>query len=113
MSFVLTKNVTITCGHFGVVTTSAGQMKLTVAQNGVLVSTDVSGKSVAGCQTKPDPNTLQPKICTICTVTGGLSSKLTVNHQPVLLSTMKGTTDGTALPVILTVNEPQTRLVAS
>jgi hypothetical protein len=69
--------------------------KLTVKLSPVLTESGIDGKAVTGCKitdvTGPPPST---HCKFVGKVTAGLATKLTVGKQPVVLDSLKGTTDG-------------------
>jgi hypothetical protein len=104
MSNVLTLASTVLCGtaapllHGGKVVT-VSLAKLTVNSSSVLTQTSIAPQLVDlglnKCQTPVDNSGHKP--CTsVNSVSGGMSTKLTVNGQPVMLETVagKGVTDG-------------------
>lgn len=116
MPAVATQASTVTCGHLGTVTT-VGTSKLTVAGSPVLLAAGVVGGTVSNCTTVP--NTVAPisKTClTVLSVTNppSLSAKLTIAGAPVVLATLKGTTDGVVAgtpQALLGAVVPQTKLI--
>ena len=115
MPGVLTAGSSVKCLHQGTVQLSAGQQKLKVAGNAVLVMGDLMGKSISAC---PVPTAGPPptKPCTTTTaMLAGTAAKLKVDGKPVLLETANGTTDGLApAPGTWSVQSAaQTKLTAS
>ena len=121
MPLVLTMPDTVRCGHtlppkLGIVTTSSAA-KLKVNGNAVLLMDSIASKSVADCATVAASDVSGPtaKPCTaVSAVTAGQSLKLKVGGQPVMLATLKGSTDGMVAkiaPQILLAGLPnQTKL---
>lgn len=95
MSLALTEKSTLNCLHQGSVKLTSKQSKLKVAGTNVLVAGDLTGASISGCSTTPDPNTATLKCLLILTAIGGVSSKLKVSGAGVLLETIQGQTTGT------------------
>jgi len=110
MPNVLTVNSTVGCGHpppppgSGVVQVTS-DARLRVAGGSVLLLAGVSGRTVSSaCGTQPATGFVK---CTqVTSVSGGLSTKLTVGKLAVLLSSLKGGTNG------LVSNAPQLLLAA-
>jgi len=75
--------------HGGAIATSSSA-KLKVNGAAVLLRTGI-GSSVSGCKT---PSTSSSKPCVSATISGGEASKLTAGGRPVMLDSLKGTTDG-------------------
>lgn len=103
MGFVLTEAGTVSCGSGGKATLK-GSAKLTV--NGadaapdkapkVLRLADLTGANIVGCPAdKPQAGTTQ---CRSAAATGG-AEKLTVGREPVILDTVKVTSEGVHPPV--------------
>ena len=114
MAEVLTTGSTVDCGHTGTVSTS-GASKLKVAGNAVLLEDGVSGKSVSACVTQNVTNTGMKQCTTVTSVTMGKATKLKVGGAPVLLSSLKGATDGTvggSPQMLLKATAGQTKLKA-
>lgn len=109
--YVLTESSTIDCGHGGKVDKTAQSKLMVAGKGGVLIKSDVSGKSVSPACTKKDPNKGEIQ-CSICTVTQGEAGKLTVGGFPVLLESLQGTAVGTPGGT-LKAQASQTKLTAS
>lgn len=94
MAFVLTlkPGSTVSCGHGPGDVATAGMAKLQVNGASVLLEASVVGMPVSVCGT---PAASGAKPCSsVVSVALGRSSKLQVGGFPVLLDTLKGTTDG-------------------
>lgn len=102
MFFVLTESSTISCSHMGTVKLIAGQSKLVVKGNKVMVDGDLNGAVISGCTTIPDPNTTTVKCLSVSTVVGGVAENLKVSGKGVLLENIQGQTNGTVSGVIQT-----------
>ena len=100
---VLTKASSVECGHPpgppgppGLVTTVSAA-KLKVTQQSVLLEDSIARQGITGCKTTPKADSSGP-IDTTCTqvsaVTEGRANKLKVGGAPVILETLKGTSDG-------------------
>ncbi|MDF2619206.1 MAG: hypothetical protein K0S00_1865 [Xanthobacteraceae bacterium] len=110
MSRVLTMAAAIACPHGGMATITSGRSKLTVDGSPVLTAADLVGASFLGC-TNAGPGLVPCK--TIVSVVAGLSARLLVDGQPVLLDTATGLTDGLPGPFPWTVRSAgQTKLEA-
>ncbi len=108
MPKVLTLASTVLCGpaapslHGGKVITKS-LARLTVNNSSVLTQSSIAPQSVdAGankCQTPINTNTGQKPCSSVTTVSAGMSTKLTVNGQPVMLETVtgNGVTDGSPI----------------
>jgi hypothetical protein len=97
MSLVLTEQSSLECANFGTVKLVATQSKLTVAGAKVLVTGDLSGAPITGCQILPEPppmGSTSVKCLTIVSAEGGVSAKLKVAGKGVLLETIQGKTSG-------------------
>ena len=97
MPKVLTTSSEVECVDKATVKLSAGQQKLKVAGNAVLVMGDLVGASVSGCPitVKPPPPGPVTKPCKkTLSMLKGEASKLKVDGKPVLLATAQGLTDG-------------------
>lgn len=96
MSTVLTAGAVVLCGHpSGVVTvTSSAVLTVGAAENPVLIETDLTTASVAGCLLGAGGAAGNASCTKILTVTEGRSSTLQVNGQPVLLDSLAGGTNG-------------------
>jgi hypothetical protein len=95
MGAALTESSTVTCQNNGSVRLSAGQSKLTVDGNKVLVDGDLSGASISACTTVTDPNTAALQCATVSSAMGGVAGKLKVSGKGVLLESIQGLTQGT------------------
>lgn len=115
MPAVATLADVVTCGHSGKVVV-VGTPKLTVGGNPVLLAAGVAGGVVTGCITPIVTTTPPSKPCSkvlLVTSPPSLSTKLKVGAAPVVLSTLKGTTDGVVggtPQVLLSVTVAQTLL---
>lgn len=109
MGAALTEASTVKCAHAGSVQLSAGQSKLTVNGNKVLVDGDLTGASINTCST---PITSSSSPCQSATpLPGGVAAKLKVDGKGVLLEDIKGLTDGVGAPPNWSVESAgQTRL---
>jgi hypothetical protein len=95
MPRALTEGSTLVCLHLGTVQLTAGQSKLRVNGERVLIEGDLSGAMIAGCKTVADPNSKTAPCLSISSVINGVATKLKVSGQRVLLETITGLTDGT------------------
>jgi hypothetical protein len=100
MSYVLIENSTVTCSHDGKTKLIAGQSKLTVQGNKVLVEGDLDGAMISGCKTVPDPNTSTLQCLSVSSALGGVAGKLKVSNKGVLLEDIQGQTSGTVSTII-------------
>jgi hypothetical protein len=115
MPKVLTTAATVVCSHQGrVQIPSAGQSKLKVGTDSVLVDGDLVGKTISGCLNNPTPANPSFKPCTSTTsMLAGTASKLKADSKAVLLENANGATDSTP-PGTWSVQAPgQTKLEAS
>ena len=96
MPKVLTQGSTLKCLHQGTVVLKAGQTKLTVDGQAVLVEGDLDGAMISGCLTPNAPAATPPtKPCmTVVSVTTPAATKLKIGGKAVLLETAAGMTDG-------------------
>ena len=88
---------TVTCGHTPGKVQTQSLAKLKVNGSPVLLQTNINGQPVTGCGTLPasDVSGVTAKPCTsVSAVSAGAALKLKVNEQPVMLETLKGSTDG-------------------
>lgn len=111
MSNVLTENGEVKCGHQGKASVS-GAPKLKVNGASVLLMEGVKSKSIDGCKT-PDDTSKSTKPCKTVVSATGEATKLKVNGQGVLLDSLKGITDGTPTPTLLSAQAGQTKLQAT
>jgi hypothetical protein len=113
-NFVLTMASDVFCGplppHGGKVVT-ASVSKLSVDHHPVLVENGNDKKLISKtfkCQIVPEPGPPKSEPCKkVLSITVGTATKLTVQHQPVILDSLKGTTDGEVADVT-----PQTAMYA-
>lgn len=94
---VLTMASLVACGHSPGRVTIVSTAKLKVTQNSVLLEESIAQKDVTGCSTKPasDSSGTTHITCTeVSAVTEGQATKLKVGGAPVILETLKGTTNG-------------------
>lgn len=114
MAGVLTAASTLQCIHKGTLVVQASQQALTVDGQPVLVQADLLAATVAGC-TNNNPAAGQAPCLAVTAVSAGLSSTLSVGHQPVVLETAQGLTNGTPpAPVMWQVaSAGQTKLGAT
>jgi hypothetical protein len=92
--------------HTGTITFTTGSSLLTVSGAETVVSGQEAGLTIAGClHQMPNPAATPPKLTAPCTVTqgatDGISRKLTVHGQGVLLEGATGpatTTDAAEMP---------------
>lgn len=97
MPGVLTKLSTVTCGHTapgkpGTVQVQSSA-KLRVKDSPVLLAASINGQPVTLCGTPPS-STAIPCLF-VKAVSAGAALKLKIGGQPVMLETLKGSTDGT------------------
>lgn len=90
----LTTGAQVACAHQGSVVLSAGQSKLTVNGQPVLIQGDLVGAVVGGCTTPTDSSGNKTCLAT-SSASGGVAQKLTVNGVGVLTDGHSGQTDGT------------------
>ncbi len=116
MPAVATKASTVTCGHVGIVATG-GTSKLTVAGSPVLLAAGVQNMAVSTtCTIVPNTGPPASSKCTIVTGVANppsLATKLFVAGAPVVLATLKGSTNGViagAPQTLLSATVPQTLL---
>ena len=102
MSFVLVKGGTLKCVHGGMIHITAGDPRLTVSNNGAVLSGMESGLSFAAgsppCSNTTTDPTPKPAPCTTMAATAGKATKLQVGSMPVLLDTATGQTVPAAQP---------------
>jgi hypothetical protein len=94
MPNVLTTHSTVRCGHGPGLVLVQSQAKLAVGGGPVLLRASIADQTVmvSGCK----PPTTNDKPCLhVSEVSAGISAKLKVDGQPVILETLKGSTDGT------------------
>jgi hypothetical protein len=97
MAKVLTLTSSVVCGHPGGKVTMTSVTKLQVNGSPVLLEDGIVLKGVTGCGTPPASDISGPtaKPClTVSAITAGRATKLKVNGRPVMLETLKGSTDG-------------------
>jgi len=97
MPKVMTMLSTVTCGHPPGKVQTQSPAKLKVNGSPVLLQASINGKPVAGCGTPPasDASGVTAKPCTsVSAVSAGTALKLKITGQPVMLETLKGSTDG-------------------
>jgi hypothetical protein len=107
MANVLTSASSITCGHEGQIS-STSAANLTIDGNPVLIEI---GSTVSDTCKLQDSNS--SKKCATAIAEGGKAAKLCVDGSPVMLHTVKGTTNGYPPPGMITVDAKQTKLTAS
>lgn len=107
---VLTAMSTVQCGHGGSVLLGKGAARLLVLGKPVLLKRDVEGRDIGqDCGTKPSATTAP---CTkVLSVTQGLSTKLRVDGEGVLLEDLQGTTTGAPMG-LLAASSGQSKLKA-
>jgi hypothetical protein len=112
MGAVLTESSSVACGHTpGTVQLRAGQSKLTVNGNKVLVDGDLMGASISSCST---PSTQSSSPCaTVSSTVGGVAQKLTVGGKGVLLDNITGVTSGVPPGSLSVSNAGQTKLTTT
>lgn len=100
---VLTLDAYVPCQHHpGEVRLSAQQTYATIGQRPILVEGDPLYKPVQKCAV-PSPN----KPCSLTIqVTEGYSSFVRISGRPIVLSTLRGQTDGTMLPATFHASTP-------
>jgi hypothetical protein len=100
MAAVLTESSTLACGDAGSLKLNAGQSKLTINGNKVLVQGDLDGATVERCPTPDNANPPSKKCTLVSSTIGGVAGKLTVDGKGVLLESIQGLTDGLVGPKI-------------
>jgi hypothetical protein len=116
MAKVLTTDSSVTCGHKGKVRTEGAKL-LKVNGKPVLLESGVVRKAIPGppdpdaCTTVEDTSKGTKKCGSVQSLMAGQAKKLTVKGSPVLLDTLKGTTDGTP-PGTLEVSVEHEKLTA-
>jgi hypothetical protein len=91
MAYAVTTGGSVKCTHQGTVALEAGQTKLTAGGKPVLGPLDLVGAAIAGCGQVGTGVTPCSQVTSVLT---GTTTKLRVNHQPVLLDTATGVTNG-------------------
>ena len=112
MPAALTESSKLACGHTGTVQLRAGQSKLTVNGNKVLVMGDLTGADVSGCTVVTNPQAGTKQCLKVSSAAGGVATKLKVGGKGVLLETIAGTTDGTPVPAWTVQSAGQSKLKA-
>lgn len=108
MGAVLTETSSVKCNHTGSVQLRAGQSKLTVNGNKVLVDGDLNGATISSCTT---PSTQSSSPCaTVTSALGGVAQKLKVGGSGVLLDTITGPTSGVPPATFSVTDAGQTKL---
>ncbi len=90
--YVLTTASTITCENSGTVTTKSSA-KLTVKGNPVLLKSEISQWSIAGCL-QTNANAGEVQCAKVVSASGGDSARLKSMGETVLLDGLDGTTNG-------------------
>jgi hypothetical protein len=102
MSFVLVKGGTLQCTHGGVITLTLGDPRLTVKDNGAVLSGMEGGLSFASgsppCNNKTTDTNAAPAPCITTPASAGQARKLSVGATPVLLDSATGTTQPSVQP---------------
>src|SRR5262245_9166921 len=93
MPYVLTEGSVLQCVHGGSVKVQASQSKLKVDDKAVLLQRDLLAATVSNC---PNKNVAagQVQCVKVASITGGISTELKVDGQPVMLETATGQTNG-------------------
>jgi hypothetical protein len=100
----------LVCGHLAGTVITVSSAKLKVLGESVLLRSSIEKQQVIGCQLKPPPNgTIACQ--TVMAVQKGLAAKLSVGGAPVVLATLKGTTNG-SIPTDVPPT-PQSHLAAT
>jgi hypothetical protein len=110
MAAVLTTSSDVKCGHGAGKVTVQSSTKLAVNGSRALIKSSIELKAVGMCSTAPSSDASGPidVTCTSVTSVGaGEAAKLTAGGRPVVLETLKGTTNG------LVTKTPQDKLTAS
>jgi len=96
MPEVLTTASDLRCSHGGSLVITASQDKFTVDGQSVLLLSDIAGATISKCPIKQTNST---KPCQkVATVAAGLSTRLQVGTESVMLATAQGLTDGLPTP---------------
>ena len=98
MSLAVTESGQVKCLHQGSVQLQAGQSKLTVDGNKVLIDGDLATASISGCVTPDDAPHGNIPCKNVATSIAGVAMKLTVGGKGVILDAIGGLTNG-ATPV--------------
>jgi hypothetical protein len=93
MPSVLTTLSNVTCGHPPGLAQVQSQAKLAVGGGPVLLEAGIRSQRITACGTPLSTNSIPCQL--VSSVTAGLSTKLRAGGQPVVLQTLKGTTNGT------------------
>lgn len=87
------------CSHGGTISFTSGSSKLTVGGAAVVVSGQEAGVTISAC---PAQTSSSPPVSSPCTVTSsatqGVSTKLTVGGQGVILDNAQGSTVNPSVP---------------
>ncbi|MFD0920112.1 hypothetical protein [Saccharopolyspora rosea] len=108
---VLTTASRVTCGHPPGAVHAAGRAKLAVGGSPVLRRADLDGAAVENCGIQPASDASGPtavKCLAVTGITAGVSSRLRVGGEPVLLDSLAGKTNG-----MLAKKTPQELLAAT
>lgn len=98
MPKVLTAASQLECAHGGKLQVTAGQSKLKVGGDAVLLQPDILAATISGCTT-PTNATPPTKPCMkVMGLDGGLSQTLKVDGVAVVLETATGSTEGVSIP---------------
>lgn len=112
MGLVLSGNAVIRCSHGGTVRATPSQQALKVDGTAVLVQSDLTAASIAGC-TNTDARAGQAPCLRIVSVAAGLARRLKAGGQPVVLDDATGPTSSTPPGTFSVSRAGQTKLRAS
>ena len=93
MTFILTAQAQLMCGHGGQVMLIPRQGVVTIRGAPVMCVPDLIGAPIVGCAQPPTPAT-KPCTTVVSTLPGSWSLKVLVGGRPAYVATATGLTDG-------------------